>query len=60
MKPTVIRYDANQIEKLRKASLANGIKPTIQNIHLLALHIAIDCVNHLDEESFQQLTGLNK
>lgn len=38
----------------------NKLKPSKVKVNDLLIKIAIDCIKYLDEETFEQITGLKK
>lgn len=60
MVKTQISVDPEQMEKLRSLAVKNKMKTSRQELVSLAVNIAIDCINNLDEMDFNNLFNLEK
>jgi hypothetical protein len=60
MAKTQIEVDSNLFEKIRPLAIANGVKPTIQNLVNLSLKVATDMYQYLDDTDFENISNLKK
>jgi hypothetical protein len=60
MKSSVIHFDRIKVDEVTVVALKNGVKLTQQNLTELAFKIASDSLKYLDNNSFEQITGLKK
>ena len=55
-----IELDNMLVYEAKRIALANGFKESKQSITDMVYKIALDCIKYLDDEDFQQITGLKK
>jgi hypothetical protein len=55
-----IELDDMLVYEAKRIALLNGFKESKQSITDMVYKIAIDCIKYLDDEDFQQITGLKK
>jgi hypothetical protein len=55
-----IELDDMLVYEAKRIALLNGFKESKQSITDMVYKIALDCIKYLDDEDFQQITGLKK
>lgn len=55
-----IEYDKAKLEKIRRLAVDNGRKTNLQELFNIAVDIAMNSIQFLDEEGFNQVHNLKK
>jgi hypothetical protein len=55
-----IELDEILVNEAKRIALLNDLNQSKQSVTLLAYKIMSDCIKYLDNESFEQITGLKK
>jgi hypothetical protein len=55
-----IELDEILVNEAKRIALLNDLNHSKQSVTLLAYRIMSDCIKYLDDEDFQQITGLKK
>jgi len=55
-----IELDEILVNEAKRIALLNDLNHSKQSVTLLAYKIMSDCIKYLDDEDFQQITGLKK
>lgn len=55
-----IELDEILVNEAKRIALLNDLNQSKQSVTLLAYKIMSDCIKYLDNEDFEQITGLKK